>query len=128
VARGGLHKKCKSGSNEHVNLQPGAVLADIIAPEVIPSVCLTEIFRQAASSRIIVNAHRINHGLLPEKPKDKEDSYFYFIQGETPEAIHDKLMQVVTERIPAHFGLHSVNDVQILTPIVTSSLRIDQPG
>jgi len=95
----------------------GAVLADIIASEVISTVCLTEIFRQAASSRIIVNAHRINQGLLPEKPKDNEESDFYFIQGETPEAIHAKLMQVVTERIPAHFGLHPINDVQVLTPM-----------
>jgi len=96
---------------------PGAVLADIIASEAIPTVCLTEIFRQAASSRIIVNAHRINQGLLPEKPKDNEASDFYFIQAETPEAIHAKLMQVVTQRIPAHFGLHPINDVQVLTPM-----------
>ena len=95
----------------------GAVLADIIASEVIPTVCLTEIFRQAASSRIIFNAHRINQGLLPEKPKDNEESDFYFIPGETPQAIHAKLMQVVTQRIPAHFGLHPINDVQVLTPM-----------
>jgi len=96
---------------------PGAVLADIIASDAIPTVCLTEIFRQAASSRIIVNAHRINRGLLPEKAKDKEESDFYFIQGEKPEAIHAKLIQVVTKRIPAHFGLHPINDVQVLTPM-----------
>ena len=96
---------------------PGAVLADIIASKAIPTVCLTEIFRQAASSRIIVNAHRINRGLLPEKPEGKQESDFYFIQGETPEDIHAKLMQVVTQRIPAHFGLHPINDVQVLTPM-----------
>jgi exodeoxyribonuclease V alpha subunit len=96
---------------------PGAVLADIIASGAIPVVCLTEIFRQAASSRIVVNAHRINRGELPEKSAVGEPSDFYFIPGDTPEAIHDKLMQVVTERIPAHFGLHPVNDVQVLTPI-----------
>jgi exodeoxyribonuclease V alpha subunit len=79
----------------------GAVLADIIASGVIPTVCLKEIIRQDASSRIIVNAHRINQGLLPEKPKDNEESDFYFIiQGETPEAIHARLMQVVTHHIP----------------------------
>ena len=96
---------------------PGAVLADIIASNVISTACLTEIFRQAASSRIIVNAHRINQGLLPERPQNNEQSDFYFVQGETPEAIHDKLIQVVTQRIPAHFGLHSINDVQVLTPM-----------
>jgi exodeoxyribonuclease V alpha subunit len=96
---------------------PGAVLADIIASNVIPTARLTEIFRQAASSRIIVNAHRINQGLLPEKSQKTEQSDFYFIQGETPEEIHAKLMQVVTQRIPAHFGLHPINDVQVLTPM-----------
>ena len=95
----------------------GAVLADIIASEVVPTVCLTEIFRQAASSRIIVNAHRINQGRLPEKPKAKEESDFYFIQGESPEEIHAKLMQVITKRIPASFGLHPINDIQVLTPM-----------
>ena len=109
---------------------PGAVLADIIASQAIPAACLTEIFRQAASSRIIVNAHRINQGLLPETPGDNEASDFYFIQGETPEAIHAKLMHVVTKRIPAHFGLHPINDVQVLTPmnrggLGTRSLNID---
>jgi exodeoxyribonuclease V alpha subunit len=96
---------------------PGAVLADIIASNIIPTACLTEIFRQAASSRIIVNAHRINQGLLPERLQNNEQSDFYFIQGETPEAIHDKLMHVVTQRIPARFGLHPINDVQVLTPM-----------
>jgi exodeoxyribonuclease V alpha subunit len=109
---------------------PGAVLADIIASGAIPTACLTEIFRQAARSRIIVNAHRINQGLLPETPKDNEASDFYFIQAETPEAIHAKLMQVVTQRIPASFGLHPINDVQVLTPmnrggLGTRSLNID---
>jgi exodeoxyribonuclease V alpha subunit len=109
---------------------PGAVLADIIASEIISTVCLTEIFRQAASSQIIVNAHRINQGLLPETPKDNEASDFYFIQGDTPEAIHAKLMHVVTQRIPASFGLHPINDVQVLTPmnrggLGTRSLNID---
>jgi len=109
---------------------PGAVLGDIIASEAIPTVRLTEIFRQAARSRIIVNAHRINQGLLPETPKDNEASDFYFIQGETPEAIHAKLMQVVTQRIPASFGLHPINEVQVLTPmnrggLGTRSLNID---
>lgn len=97
---------------------PGAVLADAIASEALPVVRLTEIFRQAASSKIIVNAHRINNGELPLKPENKEElSDFYFIAAETPEEINDKLMQVVCERIPKRFGLDPVRDVQILTPM-----------
>lgn len=96
---------------------PGAVLADIIDSGAVPTVRLTEIFRQAATSKIIVNAHRINKGELPLKNEKDELSDFYFVPAETPEEIHAKLLQVVTERIPKRFGLHPVKDVQILTPM-----------
>ncbi|NVN93468.1 MAG: ATP-dependent RecD-like DNA helicase [Desulfuromonadales bacterium] len=96
---------------------PGSVLSDIIDSGVVPTVRLTEIFRQAASSRIIVNAHRINKGEMPLKAEGTELSDFYFIPANTPEEIHDKLIQVVTERIPKRFGLHPVKDVQVLTPM-----------
>jgi exodeoxyribonuclease V alpha subunit len=96
---------------------PGCVLSDIIDSGVIPTVRLTEIFRQAAGSRIIVNAHRINRGELPLKDEGKELSDFYFIPATTPEDIHDKLLQVITERIPKRFGFHPVRDIQVLTPM-----------
>lgn len=96
---------------------PGAVLADIITSGAVPTVRLTEIFRQAAASKIIVNAHRINKGELPLRNETEELSDFYFIPAETPEEIHAKLLQVVTERIPKRFGLHPVKDVQVLTPM-----------
>jgi exodeoxyribonuclease V alpha subunit len=96
---------------------PGAVLGDIIDSGRVPTVRLTEIFRQAATSRIIVNAHRINKGEMPLKADGPELSDFYFIPANTPEEIHDKLLQVVTERIPKRFGLHPVKDVQVLTPM-----------
>lgn len=97
---------------------PGAVLSDIIASEVVPTVRLTEIFRQAATSKIIVNAHRINSGKAPEKSEKKEElSDFYFISAESPDEINAKIMQVVCERIPKRFGLDSVKDVQVLTPM-----------
>jgi exodeoxyribonuclease V alpha subunit len=95
---------------------PGAVLADLIGSGAVPTVRLTKIFRQAASSKIIVNAHRINQGQMPERPGAAE-SDFYFIGSDTPEDIHDKLMQVVTERIPKRFGLDPIDDIQVLTPM-----------
>ena len=95
---------------------PGAVLADLIGSQAIPTARLTEIFRQAAASRIIVNAHRINQGQMPERPKDPE-SDFFVIAAETPEEVHERLLQVVLERIPRRFGLHPVDDVQVLTPM-----------
>jgi exodeoxyribonuclease V alpha subunit len=95
---------------------PGAVLADMIGSAAVPTVRLTEIFRQAASSKIIVNAHRINRGEMPERSAT-EQSDFYFIGADTAGDIHDKLLQVVTERIPKRFGFRPIEDVQVLTPM-----------
>src|SRR2546422_2477772 len=100
---------------------PGAVLADLIASGSIPTVTLTEIFRQAASSQIIVNAHRINQGQMPLMREDGQ-SDFYVIPADSPEDIRAKLLRVVTERIPQRFGLHPIRDVQVLTPMNRGSL------
>src|SRR6266700_2706557 len=100
---------------------PGSVLAEIIASERIPTVRLTEIFRQAATSQIIVNAHRINQGQMPLIREDST-SDFYVIPADTPEEIQAKLLRVVTERIPQRFGLHPIRDVQVLTPMNRGSL------
>jgi exodeoxyribonuclease V alpha subunit len=96
---------------------PGAVLADIIDSGQITTVCLTEIFRQAATSKIIVNAHKINQGQVPQAEKADTLSDFYCLPAETPEEVFAKLIQVVTERIPKRFGLDPVNDIQVLTPM-----------
>ena len=100
---------------------PGAVLADIIASGRMPTMTLTEIFRQAASSAIVVNAHRINRGQMPVTPEDGE-SDFYVIPADTPEDIQAKLLRVVTERMPQRFGLHPIRDIQVLTPMNRGSL------
>jgi exodeoxyribonuclease V alpha subunit len=100
---------------------PGTVLADIIASGRIPTVTLTEIFRQAATSQIIVNAHRINQGQLTVM-RDDGQSDFYVIRADSPEEIQAKLLRVVTERIPQRFGLHPIRDVQVLTPMNRGSL------
>jgi len=97
---------------------PGSVLADLIASGVVPTWRLTEVFRQAAASRIIVNAHRINAGQQPERADEgPTDTDFYLIPCRTPEEIQDRLMRVVMERIPQRFGLDPVADVQVLTPM-----------
>ena len=101
---------------------PGQVLADVIASKRVPVARLTEVFRQAAESRIIVNAHRINQGQMPEWPKAGEQSDFYLIEIEDPEVGVAKLIEVVTKRIPQRFGLDPVRDVQVLTPMLRGSL------
>jgi exodeoxyribonuclease V alpha subunit len=103
---------------------PGAVLADLIDSGRIPVVRLTEIFRQAQSSQIIVNAHGINRGQLPRKTANGESTDFYYLPAETPEAVFEKLLQVVTERIPQKFGLHPIDDIQVLTPMNRGGLGV----
>lgn len=95
----------------------GAVLADMINSKTIATVYLTEIFRQAAASKIIVNAHRINQGQMPLAGQIEELTDFYVIYSETPESIHDNLLQVVTERIPKKFKFNPLLDIQVLTPM-----------
>jgi exodeoxyribonuclease V alpha subunit len=100
---------------------PGAVLSDVIASGCATVVELTEIFRQAARSRIVLNAHRVNRGELPElgapPGDDPARSDFYFIEREEPGAARDTLLELVTERIPSRFGFDPLREVQVLTPM-----------
>ena len=96
---------------------PGQVLADVIASGVVPTVRLTEVFRQASESRIIVNAHRINRGDMPELALGGELSDFYFTEVDEPDQAAQRLLQIVRERIPARFGLDPARDVQVLCPM-----------
>jgi exodeoxyribonuclease V alpha subunit len=94
---------------------PGQVLANVIASAAVPVVRLTEVFRQAAESRIIVNAHRINQGQMPEWVQDPA-SDFHFIECD-PEDGAAKILQIVRERIPTRYGLDPVRDIQVLCPM-----------
>ena len=95
---------------------PGQVLGDIIASASVPVVRLTEVFRQAAESRIIVNAHRINHGLMPDLAS-VEVGDFYFVDAADAEEGVRKVLAIVRERIPKRFGLDPVRDIQVLCPM-----------
>lgn len=100
---------------------PGNILSDIIESDSLPVVRLTEIFRQAAESKIITNAHRINKGQMPDL-KTEELSDFYFIEANEPERIQTLLLKLVQQRIPQRFGLKSIDDIQVLTPMNRSGL------
>jgi exodeoxyribonuclease V alpha subunit len=101
---------------------PGQVLADVIASGRVPVARLTEIFRQAAESRIVVNAHSINTGRMPLTAPKGEDSDFYLVEIEDAEAGVDTLVELVTRRIPRRFGLDPARDIQVLTPMIRGSL------
>ena len=96
---------------------PGQVLADIIASGVVPVVRLTEVFRQAAESRIITNAHRINQGKIPDLNTPEGDTDFYFVPAEDPEQAVDRIITLVQTRIPRRFGLDPIRDIQVLCPM-----------
>ncbi|MFP4347867.1 MAG: ATP-dependent RecD-like DNA helicase [Thermodesulfobacteriota bacterium] len=103
--------------NQLPSVGAGNVLEDIIASGAVPVAALTEIFRQARESRIIVNAHRINRGRMPVYDVNSPENDFFFIQKEEPEAVLDILLRLVGERIPRRFGYDPVDDVQVLTPM-----------
>jgi exodeoxyribonuclease V alpha subunit len=92
----------------------GNVLRDIIASGVVPVTRLDVIFRQAADSTIITNAHRINKGEMPIFPPDKKD--FFFFGKEEPEEVLDLVVDIVARRIPEKFGVPTA-DVQVLSPM-----------
>ena len=103
--------------NQLPSVGAGNVLNDIIASGVIPVVELKEIFRQARESRIIVNAHQINNGILPTFEDDVPGNDFFFIQQEDPEKVLEIILELTKERIPKRFGLDPVDDIQVLTPM-----------
>jgi exodeoxyribonuclease V alpha subunit len=95
---------------------PGQVLADLIASGAVPVVRLSEVFRRAAQSRIVVNAHRINQGRMPE-PGEDPGSDFHLVRCRDAEDAAAKLLEIVARRIPARFGLDPIWDVQVLCPM-----------
>jgi exodeoxyribonuclease V alpha subunit len=103
---------------------PGMVLRNLIDSGVVPVVRLTEVFRQAAHSRIITNAHRINEGMMPEFAAKNSESDFYFIDRDEPEAIAATLVEMVKTRIPAKFKVDAIRDIQVLCPMNRGSLGI----
>jgi len=102
---------------------PGMVLGDLIKSEIVPVVRLTEVFRQAANSRIITTAHRINQGLMPEN-ENISNSDFFFIDRDTPERITITLLDMVKTRIPAKFQFDPIRDIQVICPMNRGSLGI----
>lgn len=94
----------------------GTVLRDLISSGHLGVTRLTEIFRQAKGSKIITNAHRINQGEFPEI-HTHERSDFHFIPAETPEAIQQVILQLVSTEIPRLWKYHPMDEIQVLSPM-----------
>ena len=98
----------------------GAVLSDVIDSEAATVIRLTEIFRQAQASKIVVSAHAINHGELPvlEAPAGGAAATdFYFISRDDPDAARATIVELVAERIPRSFGFDPIAEIQVLAPM-----------
>ena len=98
---------------------PGNVLLDVIRSERFPVVRLTEIFRQAQQSQIVINAHLVREGKFPRLRADDAEKLldFYFIEKEEPEEVLEVIVRLCRDRIPARFGLDPVDEIQVLTPM-----------
>jgi exodeoxyribonuclease V alpha subunit len=97
---------------------PGNVLKDIIASGNVETIILTEIFRQAQESLIIVNAHRVNRGEFPQlKPQQGQRSDFYFIEKDDPEEVLGVIKELCVKRLPNAFRLNPLDDIQVMTPM-----------
>jgi exodeoxyribonuclease V alpha subunit len=117
----GAHLLLVGDADQLPSVGPGMVLGDLIASGQVPCSRLTEIFRQAAGSRIITSAHDINRGFVPDlKPQRYAD--FFFLEQADPEALRDLIVQLVRERLPAKYGFDAVADIQVLTPMNRNSL------
>jgi exodeoxyribonuclease V alpha subunit len=95
---------------------PGSVLADILRGEAVPVVRLTELFRQARESVIVVTAHGVRSGVMPQlKPVAGSD--FYFLRADDPAAAQRLVADLVARRLPAKYGFDPVRDIQVLAPM-----------
>jgi exodeoxyribonuclease V alpha subunit len=95
---------------------PGSVFADILASEVVPVVRLTELFRQARESAIIVTAHGVNSGVMPAlEPRQSSD--FFFLRADDPATAARTIVDLVARRLPARYGFDPVRDIQVLVPM-----------
>jgi len=96
---------------------PGQVLADLIDSGAVTVIRLTEVFRQAATSRIVRSAHQIRQGLFPTLPGKGEPSDFYLVPADEPEDIAHTVVDLVKTRLPKKFDADPVRDIQVLCPM-----------
>lgn len=105
---------------------PGNVLRDLIQSGVVPCEALNTIFRQQSGGLIVRNAHLINQGEHLQMPEEGDaTSDFYFIEAEDPDTVIQRMLELVTQRIPRRFGLNPLSDIQVLTPMRRNQLGAD---
>lgn len=112
----GAHLLLVGDADQLPSVGPGMVLNDLIGSGKVPCVQLTEIFRQAATSRIITSAHEINRGRVPDL-KPQRESDFFFLETQSAEETRDLIVQLAQQRLPAKYKFDPIQDIQVLTPM-----------
>jgi exodeoxyribonuclease V alpha subunit len=115
----GVHVLLVGDVDQLPSVGAGDVLRDVISSDIAPVTRLTQIFRQAADSQIISNAHQINRGEFPQfssVQQEKRGDFFLF-PAEDAAAAADWVVDVVTQRIPRKFGFDPLRDIQVLAPM-----------
>lgn len=103
--------------NQLQSIGAGTVFKDLIESRIIPTAELTQIFRQALTSHIVTNAHAINRGEFPTLPRLDEEDDFYFMTTRNDKELQQRLVDIVTNRIPARTHLDPLKDIQVLVPM-----------
>ncbi|GCE16553.1 SF1B family DNA helicase RecD2 [Dictyobacter kobayashii] len=102
---------------------PGNVLRDLLRSEAIPAVRLTELFRQAQQSKIVVTAHQINSGIVPS-PRIEATSDFFFMREEDPFRAQQLVLDLVQRRLPAKYHFNPISDIQVLAPMYKGAVGV----
>jgi exodeoxyribonuclease V alpha subunit len=110
--------------NQLPSVGPGNILKDMISSRSLPVTSLNEIFRQAAGSRIITNAHSINQGHFPDI-RNLSDSDFFFMDIDSPEEVLNSIVKLVSQRLPKKYGLDPIHDIQVLAPMKRGVIGIE---
>lgn len=111
-------------ANQLPAIGPGNLLNDLINSEMVKVIKLEKIFRQAESSRIVTNAHKIIHGEIPELKNEKE-SDFFFIEKNNPEDIPAVILELISTRLPENYDFDSMKDIQVLSPMYRGNAGVD---
>ncbi len=122
--RPGMHLVLVGDADQLPSVGPGDVLRDLVRSGVVPLTRLSHIFRQAAASGIVVNAHRVNRGESPATNDERSD--FFFIATESPQRAAELVVELVQHRIPQRFNLDPLRDVQVLAPMYRGDAGIHE--
>ena len=112
-----LPKRCRlilvGDPDQLPSVGPGNLFSDLIRSGAVPTIRLTEIFRQAQESLIVMNAHAVNHGELPDLRVKNKD--FFFMKRRSSEDVVRTIQELCAQRLPNHMGIDPV-DIQVLSP------------